>query len=154
MTMRVSRTPAIAAALAAVALHGCGTPPTRGTPLPENLSNLAKVPSIADAGRWGDERPAGLDAWLTLPEQQPRVRFGGVMDRPHDYLVISGGGSGGALGAGLLAGWSALGTRPEFQLVTGTSNAVLIAPLAFLGSGYDPLLRDQGSGEPWETPNE
>lgn len=140
--MRISRKLAIAAALTAVFLHGCGTPPTRGTRLPENLGTVAEVPGIADARRWGDERPAGLDAWLKLPEQQQRARYGGVMDRAHNYLVISGGGSEGAFGAGLLAGWSARGTRPEFQIATGTSTGALIAPFTFLGAEYDPLLRE------------
>jgi hypothetical protein len=64
------------------------------------------------------------------------------MDRPHSYLVISGGGSDGAFGAGLLCGWTAHGTRPEFQIVTGISTGALIAPFAFLGPAYDPVLRE------------
>ena len=35
------------------------------------------------------------------------------------YLALSGGGNGGAYGAGVLNGWSASGTRPEFVLVGG-----------------------------------
>ena len=34
---------------------------------------------------------------------------------PANYLAISGGGENGAYGAGLLTGWTALGTRPEFK---------------------------------------
>jgi hypothetical protein len=128
--------------LAIIALQGCGTPPTRGNPLPQALSAAAEPQGIADARRWGDERPPGLDAWLTLPEPQLRERYGGIMDRRHSYLVISGGGSEGAFGAGLLSGWSARGTRPEFQIVTGTSTGALIAPFAFLGPAYDPVLRE------------
>jgi hypothetical protein len=131
-----------AALLAAVALQGCGTPPMRGEPLPKELSALAGVPGIPGARRWGDERPAGVDAWLTLSEQELRARYSGVMDRPHSYLVISGGGSDGAFGAGLLCGWTAHGTRPEFQIVTGISTGALIAPFAFLGPAYDPVLRE------------
>lgn len=117
-------------------------PPTRGNPLPSELSGIAEVPGIVDARRWGDERPVGLDAWLTLPEQQLRARYGGIMNRRHSYLVISGGGNEGAFGAGLLSGWSERGTRPEFQIVTGTSTGALIAPFAFVGSHYDPVLRE------------
>jgi hypothetical protein len=64
------------------------------------------------------------------------------MDRPHNYLIISGGGEDGAFGAGLLAGWSAAGTRPEFQVVTGVSTGALIAPFAFLGPSYDKQLQE------------
>nr|WP_240901035.1 patatin-like phospholipase family protein [Thioalkalivibrio sp. XN8] len=64
------------------------------------------------------------------------------MGREHDYLVLSGGGGNGAFGAGLLSGWTAHGTRPEFQIVSGTSTGALIAPFAFLGPAYDPVLRE------------
>jgi predicted acylesterase/phospholipase RssA len=64
------------------------------------------------------------------------------MGREHDYLVLSGGGGNGAFGAGLLAGWTAHGSRPEFQIVSGVSTGALIAPFAFLGPAYDGTLRD------------
>ena len=57
-----------------------------------------------------------------------------------NYLAISGGGENGAYGAGLLTGWTALGTRPEFKGVTGVSTGALIAPYAFLGPAYDREL--------------
>ena len=55
-------------------------------------------------------------------------------------FAISGGGDNGAFGAGLLNGWTASGTRPEFKMVTGVSTGALIAPFAFLGPRYDPEL--------------
>lgn len=61
---------------------------------------------------------------------------------PANFLAISGGGDDGAYGAGLLCGWSAAGTRPEFKLVTGISTGALIAPFAFLGSKYDAKLKE------------
>jgi hypothetical protein len=57
-------------------------------------------------------------------------------------LAVSGGGDDGAFGAGLLNGWTARGDRPVFKLVTGVSTGALIAPFAFLGSAYDPILRE------------
>ena len=50
-----------------------------------------------------------------------------------NVLALSGGGAGAAFGAGALTGWSLLGTRPQFQIVTGVSSGALIAPFAFLG---------------------
>jgi predicted acylesterase/phospholipase RssA len=55
-------------------------------------------------------------------------------------LAISGGADDGAFGAGLLVGWSAQGSRPEFDLVTGISAGALIAPFAFLGRDHDREL--------------
>ena len=61
--------------------------------------------------------------------------------RPLTYLALSGGGGGGAYGAGVLSGWTQSGTRPEFSVVSGVSVGALIAPFAFLGSDYDEALR-------------
>src|SRR6266436_5369284 len=58
------------------------------------------------------------------------------------YLALSGGGADGAYGAGVLNGWTAAGTRPEFSVVSGVSTGALIAPFAFLGPAYDATLRD------------
>ena len=128
--------------LATLLLQGCASPPLRDTPLPAELSSKAQIPGIPHARYWGDERPAGLDAWLTLSAQDLNARYGGIMHRPHNYLVISGGGSDGAFGAGLLVGWTERGDRPEFQIVTGISTGALIAPFAFLGPDYDDALRE------------
>jgi predicted patatin/cPLA2 family phospholipase len=61
---------------------------------------------------------------------------------PNDeWLALSAGGADGAFGAGILNGWSAAGTRPNFAVVTGVSTGALLAPYAFLGSRYDEQLR-------------
>lgn len=54
-----------------------------------------------------------------------------------NILAISGGGSDGAFGAGVLKGWSESGKRPQFNIVTGVSTGALIATFAFLGSAWD-----------------
>ena len=65
------------------------------------------------------------------------------MARQHGpiYLALSGGGADGAYGAGVLNGWTASGTRPEFTVVSGVSTGAMIAPFAFLGPSYDDMLR-------------
>jgi predicted acylesterase/phospholipase RssA len=63
-----------------------------------------------------------------------------------NFLAISGGGEDGAFGAGLLVGWTAAGTRPEFKLVTGISTGALTAPFAFLGPAYDQQLKEVYTG--------
>lgn len=57
-----------------------------------------------------------------------------------NILVLSGGGANGAFGAGVLAGWTASGQRPTFDVVTGASTGALIAPFAFLGPDYDETI--------------
>ncbi|VTR93039.1 patatin-like phospholipase family protein : Putative uncharacterized protein OS=Yersinia aldovae ATCC 35236 GN=yaldo0001_35880 PE=4 SV=1: Patatin [Gemmata massiliana] len=59
------------------------------------------------------------------------------MRKPQHVLALSSGGLYGAYSAGVLDGWTRTGTRPEFDVVTGTSTGALIAPFAFLGSEYD-----------------
>ena len=74
-------------------------------------------------------------------EQQWLASQGRAGDLPPVYfLAVSGGGDNGAYGAGLLNGWTASGTRPEFKFVTGVSTGALIAPFAFLGPKYDYVL--------------
>lgn len=58
-----------------------------------------------------------------------------------NILVISGGGANGAYSAGILCGWSDVGNRPEFDIVTGVSTGALIAPAAFLGPSYDHVIQ-------------
>ncbi|HJV43633.1 patatin-like phospholipase family protein [Caulobacter sp.] len=59
-----------------------------------------------------------------------------------NILALSGGASGGAYGAGVLAGLTKAGRRPDFAIVTGVSTGALIAPLAFLGPAWDEPLTD------------
>jgi hypothetical protein len=65
-------------------------------------------------------------------------------------LALSGGGAGGAFGAGALVGLTRSGTRPQFDVVTGVSAGALVAPYAFLGPDWDAALIDaytNGLGE-------
>ena len=79
--------------------------------------------------------PAGF-ARPGMPGDQPVTSEQG-MRPPRNVLVMSGGGSFGAFTAGVLAGWTKSGTRPEFDVVTGVSTGALLAPFAFVGPDYD-----------------
>lgn len=122
--------------------QGCTPARERQAPLPESLAEVARIPGIPQARYWGDVTPRGFAEWLALPDDALQARFGGIMHRTHEYLLISGGGSDGAFGAGLLVGWTDAGNRPDFERVTGISTGALIAPFAFLGSAYDDRLRE------------
>lgn len=62
--------------------------------------------------------------------------------REYNILILSGGGSAGAFGAGFLTGWTASGKRPDFKVVTGVSTGSLQATFAFLGPDYDEPLTE------------
>ncbi|MDX8346474.1 patatin-like phospholipase family protein [Cognatiyoonia sp. IB215446] len=57
-----------------------------------------------------------------------------------NVLSLSAGGQYGAFGAGFLRGWGE--DRPSFDLVTGVSAGSLLAPVAFAGPEFDPILDD------------
>jgi hypothetical protein len=74
-----------------------------------------------------------------------------------DVLMLSGGGSWGAFGAGFLHGWCDLPSdhplaMPRFDLVSGVSTGALIAPFALIGTRQS-LARIEGlyrgSQEDW-----
>src|ERR1700738_3450337 len=128
--------------LALTLLAGCASiPQVRST---RKQQAPATTPGIPNARVWSDDRADVLRARSEAITSA--ARRGGQFN----VLAISGGGSNGAFGAGLLAGWAERGTRPEFTVVTGASAGALIAPFAFLGPDYDPMLRSlfsEGIGE-------
>ena len=127
-------------ALVACSSWGCGGALTR-VPVPIELIAEAEIPGIPDARYWGDASPEYAVQVIGAASNEELERaFPGVYGKRHTYLALSGGGANGAYGAGLLAGWTAAGTRPEFTMVTGVSTGALTAPFAFLGSDYDDEL--------------
>lgn len=125
-------------------LNGCATTELRD-PVPEPLVAVAGVPGYSHIRFWGDNA-SNLDPAILHGQATQVVRAAkadksiNLYDRK--FLAISGGGSTGAFGAGLLVGWTAAGTRPQFDAVTGVSTGSLIAPFAFLGPAYDEQLRE------------
>ncbi|MCJ2094686.1 patatin-like phospholipase family protein [Methylobacterium sp. J-072] len=109
----------------------CGSVPR--TAYTAEQAAFASVPGIPGARVYAD---ASVDTIAELAGN-PQRRSAGF-----NYLALSGGGGDGAYGAGVLNGWTASGTRPEFSLVSGVSTGALIAPFAFLGPAYDPYLTE------------
>lgn len=134
------------ALLLAFGLAGCAAAIARN-PVPASLEDQATVVGMGPAPIrfWGDELPPNADQlvkekWAQARASRPELVRGGKRPVVH-FLALSGGGSDGAFGAGLLGGWTASGTRPEFDLVTGVSTGALTAPFAFLGPKYDAALK-------------
>ena len=67
-------------------------------------------------------------------------------DGHRDIVALSGGGSNGAFAAGLMTGWTASGTRPDMEVVTGVSTGALAASFVFLGPDWDDVLTEAYTG--------
>jgi hypothetical protein len=101
------------------------------------------------AGDLVGEAPQGLsDIRFNASDADASIRFAEAArtrrahQKTFDVLAISGGGSNGAYGAGVLVGWTKAGQRPEFDIVTGVSTGALTAPFAFLGPDWDRRLTE------------
>lgn len=114
--------------------------PTRLDALPPWATNQASVSGM-EGVRYAVYRAGGMNLFLHDLEETLRILNREHPDAPINYLSISGGGGRGAFGAGLLSGWTKQGKRPEFNMVTGVSTGALMAPFAFLGPAYDPVLK-------------
>jgi predicted patatin/cPLA2 family phospholipase len=118
------------ALFALLALAGCGSAPRIQYRAADAMSS--RVLNLDELRRYADEPASAFHSDMAVS-----FRAG-----PLSYLALSGGGADGAYGAGVLNGWTAQGTRPEFSVVSGVSTGALIAPFAFLGAAYDATLRD------------
>lgn len=108
--------------------------------LPPMYANEATVDGMSGV-RYAVNQTSGVELFLRDLERSLRVMNHSHPGAPITYLSISGGGSRGAFGAGLLNGWTRHGNRPEFSMVTGISAGALMAPFAFLGADYDADLK-------------
>ncbi|TDQ66259.1 patatin-like phospholipase [Maritalea mobilis] len=120
----------VMALLLTLFLAACATDRTDYT---MSASSAATVPNLKGVRIWADD-PRIVNAKLWSPSSFQN------QSSPLTMLSLSGGGAEGAFGAGFLTGWSKAGTRPQFTVVSGTSTGALLAPFAFLGRGYDPIL--------------
>jgi hypothetical protein len=136
---------AVAAALSVqLLLSACATPQRiAAVPSADTARALTAIP---DARFFPDRDPESFVRMMAASAERDAATRAplppGAPLPPVSYLTISGGGGDGAFGAGLLVGWTESGTRPIFRYVTGISTGALIAPFAFLGPDYDPVLRE------------
>lgn len=134
-----------AIAIASLLIAGC-TSLTRLDAVPAAAEDRATVVGLPGIRYWGDGDPAAFRQAMaeSIKREQSWLRAAGHSGAlpPAEALAISGGSADGAFGAGLLVGWTANGTRPEFKVVTGVSTGALAAPFVFLGPAYDGKLKE------------
>ncbi|HEX8417370.1 MAG TPA: patatin-like phospholipase family protein [Methylobacterium sp.] len=129
-------------ALLCAALFALGLPQASlAGPAADRQKSSERVPFTA--GEAASARPAGLSEAIRIAGDDPKAfqaLIDGASQSAEPWLVLSGGGENGAFAAGLLNGWSAAGTRPNFGVITGVSTGAMIAPFAFVGSSEDAVL--------------
>jgi hypothetical protein len=125
----------LAGVLLAVAISGCATL-ERLPAVTYAEARQIDILNIPDSRFYVSDTKRIYDVAMKAYQRSNRARPGQV----RNFLALSGGGDDGAFGAGLLVGWSARGSRPEFDVVTGVSTGALSAPFAFLGRAYDQAL--------------
>ncbi len=112
------------------------TPPDEGAPIAQLWGS---VPMFAADG--AVDRTFTESYIASLQSKLDARKATGNSERiPYRALTLSGGGSRGAYGAGVLSGWTERGDRPQFDVVTGISTGALMATHAFLGSDFDDDL--------------
>lgn len=132
---------------AALVVVGCAS--VERHPVPVDLMDRAEIAGMPGVRSWVDRHDPNFHADFVESVRLAMAEglTGDANGRPcFESLVVSGGGAYGAFGAGFLNGWTEVGTRPAFNLVTGISTGALIAPFAFLGPQYDAELERLYSG--------
>jgi len=111
--------------LGALILAGCSAAPR--TPYTA-AEQAAAIPNMADVRVFADVSQSTF-----MKAVCPHLVAAAERAAEPAYLALSGGGNGGAYGAGVLNGWTASGTRPEFILVSGVSTGAMIVALCLSG---------------------
>ena len=112
----------LVAGLVIVLLSACTGLPRNAVPV-EDIDR-AEIPGMSAVRAWAGQMDTDFQADLVnsvgqeLPGAFPLDASGFPI---YHALALSGGGSNGAFGAGIVNGWSEAGTRPRFKVVTGIS---------------------------------
>ena len=122
--------------LGVLALVGCALPRRDAPPIIFSAATPVDFPAGV---RFLSTDRASVEAQSAAALQRLRTLS---KDGTLRALVLSGGGAGGAFGAGALVGLSRRQERPQYDVITGVSTGALIAPFAFLGSDWDAQLTE------------
>jgi len=105
---------------------------TRPTPLPPSHSKALPWGAI-DLDIHSDAKYSIKKSLGSIIKQKSQNHTKEDEKIPFNILTLSGGGSRGAFGTGLLVGWSERGDIPTFDIVTGISTGAVMAPFIFFG---------------------
>jgi hypothetical protein len=122
---------ALLLACAGAILTGCVHTPSRDSATTYTAQHPAEPYPLIE-----QTTVATLDATLGPLASVPQQRT-----RPINVLAVNAGGADAAFMAGAVVGWTQSGTRPTFDVVTGTSGGALVGVFAFLGPKYDAHLQ-------------
>jgi hypothetical protein len=112
------------------------TPPVEGAPVAQPWGSVPLMAADGEIDKgFTDSFIQSLQA-----KRDAQQQAGGTDKIPYRALTLSGGGSRGAYGAGVLSGWTVHGDRPQFDVVTGISTGALMATHVFLGPEFDDDL--------------
>ena len=127
-------------------MTGCATRPT---PLPVKHATLLPWGALDLDIKNHDSRYTLRKSLGNVLEDKIALVNQGNSNKDFNILALSGGGSGGAYGVGLLNGWKEHGTIPEFDVVTAISTGSIMASFAFLGGDkideLTPIFRNLAS---------
>lgn len=134
------------AVLSIILLSACSNSPFHKSVPEPDISRAVVTGFPASIRNWADESPDTAESMVMERLAAYRAAHQDFYKKkgkypPLHYLAISGGAYDGAFGAGLVNGWTASGTRPDFAIVTGISTGALIAPFVFIGPRYDGMVK-------------
>lgn len=131
--------------LAGLLIAGCGLMPRARHAPPFSARNPAEpYPNIEPTAvaTLSTINPTVVRRKNATGRESPAVGSGASNSRtkPLNVLAVSAGGAYCPFAAGAITGWTKAGTRPDFDVVTGTSSGALVGAFAFLGPKYDDRL--------------
>ena len=136
---------------------GCST--TRPQAMPKSHAHQLPWGAI-DLDIYSQDKCSIKNSMGSLLTQKANKYSGSEGKIPFDILTLTGGGSRGAFGTGLLIGWTDKGDIPDFDIVTGISTGAVMAPFIFLGGDelkevqrfYTKMhTKDVFEREPWHN---
>jgi len=117
---------------------GCATRPTA---IPEEYANIlpwgALDLDIHNSGPFTLKDSLGSIITKRVEENRENKN-----STPFNILTLSGGGTRGAYGAGIIYGWNDRGDIPKFDIVTGVSTGAVMASFVFLGGDELTKVKD------------
>lgn len=102
------------------------------------LRSISQQQLVAGQSVFAEKYQSDLQIMANKSQARLADEYKNADNQSYDILVLSGGGSLGAFGAGYLKGWGKVTeqefVRPDFDSVSGISTGALIAPFAFVGT--------------------